>query len=191
MPGISDPGLSAVRVAVEVGALVTAIPGPSAATMAVALSGLPSERFVFEGFLPRKGAERRKRLKALASEERAAVLFVAPSRLTADLEDLVAALGAERPMAVLRELTKLHEEVWRGSLGDGLDEWSARAARGEFTIVIGGATLPVPSLEEATSIAQELIDDGMSSADAARRAADETGVARRLIYESVHSAKSR
>ena len=191
MPGISDPGLSAVVVAVEVGALVTAIPGPSAATMAVALSGLPSERFVFEGFLPRKGAERRRRLAALAGEERTAVLFVAPSRLTADLQDLVAALGAERPMAVLRELTKLHEEVWRGSLGEGLEEWSAREARGEFTIVIGGATPPVPSLEEATSIARGLIDTGMSSADAARRAADETGVARRLIYEAVHSANSR
>ncbi|MDF1596718.1 MAG: 16S rRNA (cytidine(1402)-2'-O)-methyltransferase [Acidimicrobiia bacterium] len=191
MPGISDPGLSAVRVAVEVGALVTAIPGPSAATMAVALSGLPSERFVFEGFLPRKGAERRRRLEALAGEERTTVLFVAPSRLAADLEDLAAALGAERPMAVLRELTKLHEEVWRGSLGDGLGEWSAREARGEFTIVIGGATAPVPSLEEATRIARGLIEAGMSSADAARRAADETGVARRLIYEAVHSAESR
>ncbi len=186
MPSISDPGLSAVRVAVEVGAQVTAIPGPSAATMAVALSGLPSDRFVFEGFLPRKGGERRKRLDSLAREERTAVLFVAPSRLKADLKALGESVGVGRPLVVTRELTKVHEEIWRGNLGDGLAEWTERQARGEFTIVIGGADPIIPTLEEAVATANALIEDGMSRADAARRASDETGVAKRRIYEALH-----
>ena len=186
MPAISDPGLSAVRVAVEVGAQVTAVPGPSAATMAVALSGLPSDRFVFEGFLPRKGADRKKRLAGLAGEERTAVLFVAPSRLEADLAALAGVMGPDRPLAVTRELTKLHEEVWRGTLGEALDEWSERKARGEFTIVIGGAPPITPTLDEAVLMARGFVGDGMSRADAARRAAEESGVAKRLIYEELH-----
>ena len=178
MPAISDPGLSAVRVAVEVGAQVTAVPGPSAATMAVALSGLPSDRFVFEGFLPRKAG--------LAGEERTAVLFVAPSRLEADLAALAGVLGHDRPLAVTRELTKLHEEVWRGTLGEAVDEWSEREARGEFTVVIGGAVPVPPTLEEAVLMARRFVADGLSRADAARRAAEEAGVAKRLIYEELH-----
>lgn len=186
MPAISDPGLSAVRVAVEVGAQVTAVPGPSAATMAVALSGLPSDRFVFEGFLPRKGADRKRRLAGLAGEERTAVLFVAPSRLEADLAALAGVLGPDRPLAVTRELTKLHEEVWRGTLGEAVDEWSEREARGEFTVVIGGAVPVPPTLEEAVLMARRFVADGLSRADAARRAAEEAGVAKRLIYEELH-----
>ncbi|MDH5373386.1 MAG: 16S rRNA (cytidine(1402)-2'-O)-methyltransferase [Acidimicrobiia bacterium] len=185
MPAISDPGLSAVRVAVEVGAQVTAIPGPSAATMAVALSGLPSDRFVFEGFLPRKGSDRRHRLQALAAEERTMVLFVAPSRLQADLEALAQALGVDRAAVVLRELTKMHEEIWRGSLGDGATEWAKRQAKGEFTLVIEGAQPAAPSLEEAIGIARNLIESGTSISDAARRTAEGTGVPRRLIYEQL------
>ena len=186
MPAISDPGLSAVRVAVEAGAQVTAVPGPSAATMAVALSGLPSDRFVFEGFLPRKGADRKKRLAGLAGEERTAVLFVAPSRLEADLAALAGVMGPDRPLVVTRELTKLHEEVWRGTFGEALDEWSERQARGEFTIVIGGAPPITPTLDEAVLMARRFVADGMSRADAARRAAEESGVAKRLIYEELH-----
>ncbi|NNC40901.1 MAG: 16S rRNA (cytidine(1402)-2'-O)-methyltransferase [Acidimicrobiia bacterium] len=186
MPAISDPGLSAVRVAIEVGAQVTAVPGPSAATMAVALSGLPSDRFVFEGFLPRKGADRKRRLAGLAGEERTAVLFVAPSRLEADLAALAGVLGPDRPLAVTRELTKLHEEVWRGTLGEAVDEWSEREARGEFTVVIGGAVPVPPTLEEAVVMARRFVADGLSRASAARRAAEEAGVAKRLIYEELH-----
>ncbi len=186
MPAISDPGLSAVRVAVEVGAQVTAVPGPSAATMAVALSGLPSDRFVFEGFLPRKGSDRKRRLAGLAGEERTAVLVVAPSRLEADLAALAGVLGHDRPLAVTRELTKLHEEVWRGTLGEAVDEWSEREARGEFTVVIGGAVPVPPTLEEAVLMARRFVADGLSRADAARRAAEEAGVAKRLIYEELH-----
>ena len=187
MPAISDPGLSAVRVAEEVGATVPAVPGPSAVTMAVAVAGLPSDRFVFEGFLPRKGAERRRRLEGLAREERTVVIFVAPNRFATDLKDLARTLGPERPMAVTRELTKLHEEIWRGTIAQASDEWSSRSARGEFTLVIGGAPREEPSLEEAVRLARSLIDDGSSTADAARRSSDETGVARRLIYEAVHA----
>ena len=185
MPAISDPGLSAVRVEVEVGAQVTAIPGPSAATMAVALSGLPSDRFVFEGFLPRKGADRRRRLQALAAEERTMVLFVAPSRLQADLDALAQALGVDRAAVVLRELTKMHEEIWRGSLGDGATEWSERQVKGEFTLVIEGAQPAAPSLEEAVEIAKNLVATGTSISGAARRTAEQTGVTRRLIYEQL------
>jgi 16S rRNA (cytidine1402-2'-O)-methyltransferase len=154
--------------------------------MAVALSGLPSDRFVFEGFLPRKGGERRKRLDSLAREERTAVLFVAPSRLKADLKALGESLGVGRPLVVTRELTKVHEEIWRGNLGDGFAEWTERQPRGEFTIVIGGADPIIPTLEEAVAAANALIEDGMSRADAARHASDETGVAKRLIYEALH-----
>ncbi|HSR45081.1 MAG TPA: 16S rRNA (cytidine(1402)-2'-O)-methyltransferase [Acidimicrobiia bacterium] len=185
MPAISDPGLSAVRVAIEVGARVTAVPGPSAATMALALSGFPSDRFAFEGFLPRKGADRRRRIEALASEERTVVLFVAPTRLAADLAALAKALEQAREVAVTRELTKLHEEVWRGTLGEALVEWTDRRARGEFTIVIAGAEPAVPSFEDAVQRARDLIGGGMSKADAARRAAEESRVARRPIYEEL------
>ncbi len=185
MPAISDPGLSAVRVAIEVGAQVTVIPGPSAATMALALSGFPSDRFVFEGFLPRKGVDRRGRLDALAAEERTMVLFVAPSRLQADLDALGKALGVERSMVVLRELTKLHEEVWRGTLGEAAAEWAERRARGEFTIVIEGADPAVPSLDDAVQMARAFIEEGMSTTDAARRAAEGSGVSRRPIYEAL------
>jgi 16S rRNA (cytidine1402-2'-O)-methyltransferase len=154
--------------------------------MAVALSGLPSDRFVFEGFLPRKGSDRKRRLAGLAGEERTAVLFVAPSRLEADLAALAGVLGHDRPLAVTRELTKLHEEVWRGTLGEAVDEWSEREARGEFTVVIGGAVPVPPTLEEAVLMARRFVADGLSRADAARRAAEEAGVAKRLIYEELH-----
>lgn len=187
MPAVSDPGLTAVRVAVEVGAAVTVVPGPSAVTAAVAVSGLPSERFVFEGFLPRKGPSRRTRLRALGVEERTAVLFVSPNRLKSDLRDLADELGADRPLVVTRELTKLHEEVWRGTLGGGVEEWGRRDPRGEFTLVIGGAPTTTPTVDEGIAAARDLVDRGTSLAEAARQAATQTGVSRRAIYEALHS----
>lgn len=187
MPAVSDPGLTAVRVALEVGAAVTVVPGPSAVTAAIAVSGLPSERFVFEGFLPRKGASRRARLRALAAEERTAVLFVSPSRLKSDLTDLVDELGPDRPLVVTRELTKLHEEVWRGTLGEGCQEWSQREPRGEFTIVLGGAPAKESTVTEGVAAARSLMSQGISTAEAARQASALTGVSRREIYEALHS----
>lgn len=185
-PAISDPGLTAVRAAREAGAQVTAIPGPSAVTTALAVSGLPSDRFVFEGFLPRKGAARTKRLEMLAGEERTIVVFVAPNRLLHDLESLAAALGSDRPVVVTRELTKLHEEIWDGTLADAVTEWREREPRGEFTLVVGGAPPKEPDLDAAVAMARGLMADGVSAADAARRVSKETGVPRRLLYEALH-----
>jgi 16S rRNA (cytidine1402-2'-O)-methyltransferase len=184
MPSIADPGLSAVRVAIETGAEVSAVPGPSAVTMAVAVSGLPADRFVFEGFLPRKGRERRDRLELLASETRTTVLFCAPRRLVADLADLREACG-DRAVAVCREMTKLHEEVWRGSLGDAIDEWGGREVRGEVTVVLGGAAATEPDLEAAVELVREEVAAGATQSAAVKSVAARTGVRRRALYEAV------
>src|SRR5690348_12391195 len=136
MPSVSDPGYRLVRAALDAGVPVTAAPGPSAVTTALALSGLPSDRFCFEGFLPRKPGERRARLAELATEPRTLVLFEAPHRLAATLADLATAFGAERPAAVCRELTKTYEEVRRAGLGE-LAAWAGDGnVRGEITVVI-------------------------------------------------------
>jgi 16S rRNA (cytidine1402-2'-O)-methyltransferase len=185
MPTISDPGLSAVRAALGVGAAVTGIPGPSAVTLAVALSGLPAERFTFEGFLPRKGAARTGRLASLASEPRPMVFFSAPARLAADLEALAAALGAGRVCAVCRELTKVHEEVWRGTLGEAAGHWAETPARGEVTLVVEGAPVSLPDGEVAVRLVEEMVRRGATVSDACRTVAASTGVARRVLYEAV------
>ncbi len=185
MPAIADPGLSAVQAALEAGADVTVVPGPSAVTAALAVSGFPSERFVFEGFIPRKGTDRRRRLEGMALEERTSVLFSAKKRLTRDLSDLVEHLGAGRKVAVTRELTKVFEEVWRGTLGEAADHWAGMEPRGEFTLVIGGAQPVEPSLDEAVEQTQTAIEAGESMTGAVRRIALETGVGRRELYEAV------
>ncbi|MDT4965225.1 MAG: rRNA (cytidine1402-2-O)-methyltransferase, partial [Pseudonocardiales bacterium] len=138
MPSVSDPGYRLVAAAVAAGFGVTALPGPSAVITALAVSGLPVDRFCFEGFLPRKGGERRRALAALAAEPRTMVFFEAPHRLAAALGDLVDAFGASRRAVVCRELTKTYEEVRRGGLGE-LAEWAAGEVRGEVTLVVAGA----------------------------------------------------
>src|SRR6266700_496897 len=140
MPGISDPGYRLVSGAIEAGVRVTVLPGPSAVTAAVAVSGLPTDRFCFEGFPPRKAGERARRLADLRDERRTMVFFEYPRRLGRTLADMAAAFGADRPAAVCRELTKTHEEIRRGPLGD-LAQWAARGegVLGEITVVIGGA----------------------------------------------------
>jgi 16S rRNA (cytidine1402-2'-O)-methyltransferase len=187
MPAIADPGHSAVRAALAVGAEVTVIPGPSAVTAALAVSGLPSERFVFEGFLPRKGSARVERLRAIAAERRTIVVFAAPSRMVRDLEDFQSVLGPDRPIAVVRELTKLHEEIWRGSLADAVQRWSDEVRpRGEFTLVLGGAAAPdPPPLTELVGSVESQISAGVSTSDAVREVASEYGVSRRELYELV------
>ena len=185
MPGISDPGLSAVRAARKVGAEVTVVPGPSAVTAAIAVSGLPAERFAFEGFLPRKGKERRQRLAELAAEPRTTVLFSAKSRLVADLRDLAAALGGNRKIVVARELTKAFEEIWPGTLGEAAAHWEHRELRGEFTLVIGGANRVEIALDDAAAEARELISAGVTMKDAVRRISGARGVSRRELYEEV------
>jgi 16S rRNA (cytidine1402-2'-O)-methyltransferase len=138
MPSVSDPGYRLVAAAVAAGLPVTSLPGPSAVTTALAVSGLPVDRFCFEGFLPRKAGERRRALETLAGEARTLVFFEAPHRLAEALADLATAFGPDRPAAVCRELTKTHEEVRRGTLGE-LAGWAAGDVRGEITVVVAGA----------------------------------------------------
>jgi len=193
MPGISDPGERLVVAALAAGVAVEVVPGPSAALTALVVSGLPTGRFVFEGFLPRKGRQRAARLEALRAEDRTVVLFEAPHRLDATLADLAAALGPDRPVAVARELTKVYETVWRGTLGaavstgdgDGDSGDSGPKARGEQVIVIGPAP-PVPG-EDPDDDAVEAalraeLAGGASTRDAATVVAARLGVARRRVY---------
>lgn len=185
-PSISDPGLSAVHAAVTVGAGVTVVPGPSAVTAALAVSGLPSERFVFEGFLPRKGGVRSTRLAALATEARTLVLFAAKGKVARDLRDLADVLGAGRTVVVARELTKLHEEVWRGTLGEAALRWSETVApRGEFTLVISGAVETEPEPDDLLEAVADLESAGVSRSEAVREVAGLQGVSRRELYEKV------
>ncbi len=183
-PAISDPGLSAVRVAREAGAEISVVPGPSAATAALSVSGFPAERFVFEGFLPRRGHERAARLADIGRETRTVVLFAAPSRLTRDLTDLIECCGSDRPIVVARELTKLHEEIWAGSLGDALAEWTARQPKGEYTLVLGGAAEQAISLTDAVGEVRSRVAAGESLSRAVREVAEVTGTRRRELYEA-------
>ncbi len=183
-PAISDPGYSAVRAALAAEADVTMVPGPSAVTAALAISGLPAERFVFEGFLPRKGELRRSRIAGLVAEERTAVFFSTKSRLAADLGDLAAALGESRPVAVTWELTKLHEQVWRGILGEAATHWAEHQSRGEVTVVLGGAGPVEEDLGAAVAAVEARVAEGVPFAQAVRAVAEETGTRRRRLYEA-------
>lgn len=185
MPSVSDPGYRLVAAAVSAGLDVTALPGPSAVTAALAVSGLPVDRFCFEGFLPRKAGERARALAALAGERRTLVLFESPRRLAATLAELVAAFGADRPAAVCRELTKTHEEIRRGSLAE-LADWAADGVLGEITLVIGGASGPVsaePADLAAAVAAREAA--GEARKDAIAAVARERGVPKRVVFDAV------
>jgi 16S rRNA (cytidine1402-2'-O)-methyltransferase len=189
MPTVSDPGFVLVQAAVAEGVDVTAIPGPSAVITALAVSGLPTDRFAFEGFLPRKAGERMRRLADLAADRRTLVFFEAPSRLAASLESLAEAFGADRPAAVCRELTKLHEEVRRGPLAE-LASWAAGGVRGEICIVVGGASEPAPADErEAVARVVGLAASGTRLKDAAAIVAAETGLGKRDLYEAALAAR--
>ncbi|MEU4562034.1 16S rRNA (cytidine(1402)-2'-O)-methyltransferase [Actinoplanes sp. NPDC023936] len=191
MPSVSDPGYRLVRAALDAGYPVTAAPGPSAVTTALALSGLPSDRFAFEGFLPRTGSGRRSRLRELAAEPRTLVFFEAPHRIVSALADLAAVFGADRPAAVCRELTKTYEEVRRGTLAE-LAEWAAAGEpRGEITLVVGGAPVvaaTVPDDEELRAAVAEREAEGESRRDAIQAVATEFGLKKRDVYNIVHSA---
>jgi len=204
-PVVSDPGEGLVAAWAAAGGTVIAIPGASAVLAAVASSGVVGPRWSFEGFLPRSGRERRERLEQLASDERGSVLFEAPTRLSATLRDLVAACGADRPGAVCRELTKLHEQVARGTLGElaAQAEDGTIPARGEIVLVVGwasgagdrarseasgaaggrtGGEARDAVVAAARAAVQRLVDDGTARGEAARRVARETGVPRRALY---------
>ncbi len=190
MPTVSDPGFPLVQAAVAAGVDVTVIPGPSAVVTALAVSGLPTDRFAFEGFLPRKAGERSRRLVELAGDRRTLVFFEAPSRLAASLGALAEAFGADRPAAVCRELTKLHEEVRRGPLGE-LAEWAEGGVRGEICVVVGGAAeAPVADADEAVARVVALAASGTRLKDAASLVAGETGLGKRDLYEAALAARA-
>jgi 16S rRNA (cytidine1402-2'-O)-methyltransferase len=183
-PGVSDPGSRLVAAAVAAGVDVTTVPGPSAALAALVVSGLPTDRFSVEGFLPRRGEERRTRLEALLADDRTTVIFEAPGRVVATLADL-AALAPERPVAVCRELTKLHEEVWRSSASEAAAAWGRRAElRGEFVVVVAPSPPPAPAGEDAVAVAVgRALAGGASTRDAADEVVALLGVGRRRAYE--------
>jgi 16S rRNA (cytidine1402-2'-O)-methyltransferase len=191
MPSVSDPGYRLVAAAVAAGFGVTALPGPSAVITALAVSGLPVDRFCFDGFLPRKGGERRRALAALAAEPRTMVFFEAPHRLAAALGDLVDAFGASRRAVVCRELTKTYEEVRRGGLGE-LAEWAAGEVRGEVTLVVAGAEPGGPSEVNAVELASEVAAReaaGQPRKEAITAVALANAVPKRLVFDAVVAAK--
>ena len=180
-PGISDPGERLVAAAVDAGHQVSAVPGPSAATMAVTISGLPSGRHVFEGFLPRKGRERAERIAELVDEPRTAVLYEAPHRLQRTLDDLRDACGPDRGVVVSRELTKLHEETVRGTLG----AIAVGEPRGEYVLVLAGATAEVVAsdAEAVCELLRTELETGSSTRDAVAHVVETTGRRRREVYD--------
>jgi len=189
MPAVSDPGFRIARAAIDAGIPVTVLPGPSAVLAALVVSGLPVDRFCFEGFLPRRGAERRRRLDDLATEPRTMVFFESPHRLQAALTDMVAAFGEERPAALCRELTKTYEEVRRGTLSDLAA--GAEGARGEITLVVGGFAGtgdPGTPAEWARRVSAR-VAEGEDRRSAITGVAGEYAVPRRSVYDAVVASK--
>lgn len=184
MPSVSDPGYRLVVAAVQHGFRVTAVPGPSAVLMALAVSGLPVDRFCFEGFLPRKSGERSRRLSQLAAEERTMVFFEAPHRTEETLRAMAAALGEERPAAVCRELTKTYEEVVRGPLAE-LALWAGEGVRGEVTLVVAGAAPVVADLDAAVAQVEGLVEAGRQLKPAVAEVAAALGLAKNALYAAV------
>ena len=196
-PGISDPGYRLVNTAIEAGVRVTVLPGPSAVTAAIAVSGLPSDRFCFEGFPPRKASALARRLADLRDEPRTMVFFESPRRLPATLQQMATAFGTGRPAAVCRELTKTHEQIKRGSLGE-LAAWAADGVLGEITVVVGGASSAGAGAATAAAAATEDVaakvaaaeQAGLTRKDAIASVTAETGLRKRIVYEAVLKAKA-
>jgi 16S rRNA (cytidine1402-2'-O)-methyltransferase len=185
MPGIADPGERLVRAALRAGHPVEVVPGPSAAIAALVTSGLPAGRFAFEGFLPRRGSGRTDRLAEIAVEERTVVLYEAPHRARRTLQDLLSSCGPNRRVAVARELTKLHEELWRGNLAEAVEWAEATEPRGELVFVLEGAPPPAGADDAAIDAAvRRLLAAGDSVRDAASTVATELNVPRRRAYEA-------
>lgn len=182
-PLFSDPGYELVQIAVERGVSVISIPGPSALTAALPLGGLPMDRFLYLGFLPRKPSDRRHVLGDVATVQATLVFFESPHRLRATLADAVDSLGGDRRCAICRELTKRHEEVWRGTLSSALTEWRGREPRGEFTLIVEGASEPGPWEESHVRAALIALQaEGISRSEAARRVARQSGWAKSDVY---------
>lgn len=186
-PAISDPGEDLVRLCAEAGIPVTAIPGPCAAITALSISGLPTGRFCFEGFLSTNKKSRQAHLDGLRGETRTMIFYEAPHKLTATLADLSAVFGAERRISLCRELTKLHEEVLRMTLGEAMDYYAENAPRGEFVLIVEGAAPKAPeavSEADALEAVRALIGQGLSRKDAVRRVSEQTGIPKNELYNA-------
>lgn len=186
-PAISDPGEDLVRLCAEAGVTVCAIPGPCAAITALSVSALATGRFAFEGFLPAQKKERRARLDRLKTEERTMIFYEAPHRLRETLGELQAAFGPDRPVSLCRELTKLHEEILRLTLGEAAEYYAVNEPRGEYVLVLAGAEQKAEtvSLEQAAAMVRRLTETGLRTKDAVRQVAEETGVAKNALYAMV------
>ena len=185
-PAVSDPGEELVALCAAAGVEVISLPGPCALTVALSVSGLPTGRFTFEGFLPLNKKNRRARLEGLAAEERTMIFYEAPHKLTATLQDLADAFGPDRPISLCRELTKLHEEVRRTTLGEAAAWYQENTPKGEFVLVVRGAE-PVQAqeatLEDGLAMVDKLREEGLSLRDAVKRSAKELGLARNQLYD--------
>ena len=185
MPGISDPGYELVKACIASGFPVVPIPGPSAVIAALTASGLPTEQFVFAGFLPSKGQERQERLEAIQTEFRTLIFYEAPHRLRQTLQDLAEVLSQDRQLVLARELTKLHEEFWRGSIGEAIAQHIEREPQGEYTLVVAGLPPAKPQLTEAElkNELQQIMAQGISRSQASRQLAKITSLPRRQLYQ--------
>lgn len=191
-PAVSDPGYHLVAACLERGVPVEVVPGPSAVVAALVVSGLPTDRFCFEGFLPRRPGQRDRRLAELAAEPRTMVFFEAPHRVLATLDAMVAAFGPERPAAAVRELTKLHEQVVRGPLEEVRARLGEQGPRGELTLVVGGVpagATPQPRPADLAAEVATLVEGGASTRDAVSAVAEATGAPRRSVYQAVLKAR--
>jgi len=192
MPGISDPGETLVRATIQAGVTVVPVPGPSACLLALAGSGLPTAEFRFVGFLPRQRQDCQVLLAGLANERATIVLYEAPHRLNSTLQALVAAMGGERPVTVARELTKVHEEFWRGDLAGALIHYDRNPAKGEVTLVLAGKATETAacSLEEGLARVEKLVAAGESPKDAVRDIAQLVGLAKNALYQAYLDKKT-
>lgn len=185
MPGISDPGYELVKVCVEAGITVVPIPGASAVITALSAAGLPTDRFVFEGFLPSKAQARRENLESLKTESRTLIFYESPHRLRETLQDLAEIWGNERQIVLARELTKLYEEFWRGTIVEAISHYSEREPQGEYTLVVAGNPHEFPQLSDLELKAElsKLISEGISRSQASRQLAKVTSLNRRHLYQ--------
>jgi 16S rRNA (cytidine1402-2'-O)-methyltransferase len=185
MPGISDPGYELVKACIEAGIAVVPIPGASAAITALSAAGLPTDRFVFEGFLPAKTQQRREHLESLQTESRTLIFYESPHRLRDTLQDLAEVLGSDRQIVLGRELTKLYEEFWRGTIAEAIAHYTQRDPQGEYTLVLAGISPSHPQLteEELKTELKQLITQGISRSQASRQLAKFTSLPRRQLYQ--------
>ena len=186
-PAISDPGEDLVRLCAEHGVTVTAIPGPCAVITALSISGLPTGRFCFEGFLSTAKKSRKEHLASLQGETRTMIFYEAPHKLVSTLEDLAEAFGADRKISLCRELTKLHEEVVRTTLGEAIEKYTANAPKGEFVLVVDGAApveKEVPTAEDAGMMVKRLMAEGLSRKDAIKQTAKALDLPKNVVYDA-------